>query len=181
MFAETFVLRQRHEAHYALSITTVFGALLRVLARRRWAAEAWFDPTQPLPPVGRRYVHRNGTVVRRGRIMECLKPVLLTLYESLFDPPCRVRLRLRWRLEPLDAGTSVLLDARFELNGAAYLNRKHWRTQIDGHCRRILLALEAALSEIDAQGAEPVSGHSSGSSSMTVTNTTAVNGRPSFK
>lgn len=176
------MFRQRHEARYATPITTVFASLLQVLARRRWAAEAWFDESDPRPPVGRRYVHRNGSVVRRGRVVECLRPVLLTLYESLSDPPCRVRLRLRWRLEPLDASTSVLLDARYELNGPAYLNRKHWREQIHGHCGRLLTALQLRLAEDAAgQGVAGDRGQKIGSSSMTVTNTTAVNGRPSFK
>lgn len=176
------MFRQRHEARYATPITTVFGSLLQVLARRRWAAESWFDCTDPRPPVGRRYVHRSGALVRRGRVVECLRPVLLTLYESLTDPPCRVRLRLRWRLEPLDAGTSVLLDARYELNGPAYLNRRHWREQIHGHCGRLLMAVQARLADAQiSQGVAADSGQKIGSSTMTVTNTTTVNGKPSFK
>jgi len=174
------VFRQRHEAQFAMPVTAVFAALLRVLARRRWAAEAWFDRQQSRPPVGRRYVSRNGTVVRRGRIVECLQPVLVTLYETLFDPPCRVRLRLRWRLEPQEAGTAVLLDARYELNAAAYLNRKHWRQEIYGHCGRMLAAVGSTLAEPGDQRVG-VSGQKIGSSAMTVTNTTAVNGKPTLK
>jgi len=176
------VFRQRHEARYTTPITTVFRSLLDVLARRRWAAESWFDQADPRPPVGRRYVHRNGALVRRGRVVECLRPVLLTLYESLTDPPCRVRLRLRWRLEPLDTGTLVLLDARYELNGPAYLNRRRWREQIHSHCGRLLTVLSGRLAEEDSgQGVAGTSGQKIGSSTMTVTNTTAVNGKPSFK
>ena len=176
------MFHQRHEARYATPITTVFASLLDVLARRRWAAESWFDHANPRPPVGRRYVYGNGTLVRRGRVVECLRPVLLTLYESLTDSPCRVRLRLRWRLEPLDTGTLVLLDARYELNGPAYLNRRHWREQIHGHCGRLLTALRGRLADEDAgQGVAADSGQKIGSSTMTVTNTTAVNGKPSFK
>lgn len=163
-----------------MPITAVFSAMLRVLARRRWAAESWFDAEQTRPPVGRPYVSRNGAVVRRGRIVECLPPVLLTLYETLFDAPCRVRLRLRWRLEPQETGTSVLLDARYELNGPAYLNRKHWRQEIHGHCGRMLAAVGSTLAADGDQGAG-VRGQRSGRSNMTVTNTTAVNGKPSFK
>lgn len=173
------MFRERHEASYPQPVTAVFAALLEVLARRRWAAETWFDPTDRRPIVGRDYVSRNGPVVRRGRIVECLKPVLLTLHESLFDPPCRVKLRLRWRLEPTDGVTSVLLDTRYELNRPAYLNRTRWRAEIDGHCARILGAVRLLLVEEEAQGA--VSGQRMGSKSMTVTNTIAVNGRPTFK
>lgn len=176
------MFHQRHEARYAMPITTVFASVLQVLARRRWAAEPWFDADDPRPPVGRRYVYRNGALVRRGRVVECLKPVLLTLYESLIDSPCRVRLRLRWRLEPLDSGTSVLLDARYELNGPAYLNRRHWREQIHGHCGRLLMSVRARTLDADVgQGVAAVSGQKIGSSTMTVTNTTSVNGKPSFK
>lgn len=176
------MFHQRHEARYAMPITTVFASVLQVLARRRWAAEPWFDVDDPRPPVGGRYVYRSGALLRRGRVVECLKPVLLTLYESLIDSPCRVRLRLRWRLEPLDGGTSVLLDARYELNGPAYLNRRHWREQIHGHCGRLLTAVQARLVDArDAQGATAVGGQKTGKSTMTVINTTSVNGRPSFK
>ncbi len=176
------MFHQRHEARYARPITAVFGSVLEVLARRRWAAEPWFDGDDACPPVGRRYCYRNGTLVRRGRVVECMRPVLLTLYESLVDSPCRVRLRLRWRLEPLDGRTSVRLEARYELNGPAYLNRRHWREQIHGHCGRLLTAVRAGLvdAELD-QGVAAVSGQKTGSNTMTVTNTTAVNGKPSFK
>ena len=153
------MFRQRHEARFAAPITTVFASVLQVLARRRWAAEPWFDDADPHPPVGRRYVYRNGSLLRRGRIVECLRPVLLTLYENLIDPPCQVRLRLRWRLEPLDTRTSVLLDARYELNGPAYLNRRHWREQIHGHCGRLLIAVQARLIDAEVgQGVAAVSG-----------------------
>ncbi len=174
------MFRQRHEAKFEVPIAAVFTALLQVLARRRWASEPWFEAAQSRPPVGGRYLSRNGAVLRRGRVVECLHPVLLTLYETLFDPPCRVRLRLRWRLEPQETGTSLLLDARYELNAPAYLNRRHWREEIYGHCSRMLSAVRSALAEEGGQGVG-VSGQRIGSSSMTVTNTTAVNGKPTFK
>ena len=174
------MFRQRHEASFEAPIATVFTALLRVLAPRRWASESWFEAEQSRPPVGRRYVSRNGALVRRGRIVECLQPVLLTLYETLFDPPCRVRLRLRWRLEPQEIGTSLLLDARYELNAPAYLNRRHWREEIYGHCSRMLSAVHSALAEEGYQGVG-VRGQRIGRSTITVTNTIAVNGKPTFK
>lgn len=176
------MFHQRHEARYAMPITAVFGSVVQVLGKRRWANEPWFDGDNSRPPVGRRYAYRNGALVRRGRVVECSRPVLLTLYESLIDSPCRVRLRLRSRLEPLDSGTSVLLDARYELNGPAYLNRRHWREQIHGHCCRLLLAVQAKTLDAHAgQGVATVSGQKIGRSTMTVTKTMSVNGKPSFK
>jgi hypothetical protein len=53
-----------------------------------------------------------------------------------------VKLRLHWRLEPVDEGSCVLLDARYSLNGAAALRRRHWYERISGHCARMLSALE---------------------------------------
>ncbi|HEX9878304.1 MAG TPA: hypothetical protein VGC50_16825 [Gammaproteobacteria bacterium] len=173
--------RQRHEARHDDPITVVFSALVRALGRHRWADELATENAAELPVIGRSYVHRNGTVVRHGRVVECARPVSLTLYESLFDPPCRVRLRYRWRLEPLDSATLVLLDARYELNRPAYLNRKHWHAQIDAHCGRLFLALGANLADLARQGAAGVNGQRSGSSNMTVMKTTTVNGKPSFK
>jgi len=174
------VFRQRHEASIDAPIACVYDALLAVLARRRWGGEAWFDPLTNRPIAGRSYVFRNGSVVRRGRVVECRQPVLLTLYEALFDPPCRVRLRLRWRLEPLDRVTLLRLDARYELNSPAYLNRKRWREEIAGQSARLHAAVRATVGDTAAQGVG-ANGHRTGSSTMTVTKTTAVNGRPTFK
>jgi hypothetical protein len=35
----------------------------------------------------------------------------------------------------------VLLEARYALNGAAILRRRHWHERIHGHCTRMLGAL----------------------------------------
>lgn len=175
------MLRQRHKATLAAPITEVFSALIQMLARSRWASDRRLAGPARLPPVGHTYVQRHGAVTRRGRVVECLRPVTLTLYESLFDPPCRVRLRLRWRLEPLDTGSLVLLDARYELNGPAYLNRRHWRTEIHAHCSKLLKALAARLIDGPHRSYGADSGQKIGSNSITVTNTTAVNGSPIFK
>ena len=162
-------------------MTEVFSALVQMLARSRWASGERSTRSGRLPRVGQLYVQRRGSVVRRGRVVECLRPVVLTLYESLFDPPCRVRLRLRWRLEPLETGSLVLLDANYELNGPAYLNRRHWRSEIHTHCGKLLKALAARLTDAPYRGYGVDSGQKIGSNSITVTNTTAVNGSPSFK
>jgi len=173
------VFRLRHDASFEAPVASVYQALLAVLARRRWAGESWYDHERR-PLVGGQYVMRNGPVVRRGRVVECLHPVLLTLYETLFDPPCRVRLRLRWRLEPTDAGTALRLDTSYELNRPANLNRKRWSAEIDAHCARLHVATAAVLSDAADHGVG-INGQRIGSSTMTVTNTTKVNGTPSFK
>ena len=169
----------RHDASFAAPIASVYQALLAVLARRRWADEAWFE-REHRPVVGQQYVTRTGAVVRRGRVVECSQPVRLTLYETLFDPPCRVRLRLRWRLEPSDRVTALRLDTAYELNRPASLNRKRWREQLDAHCVRLHVATAAVVGDAVSQP-NGVSGHSSGNSSMTVAKTTKVSGSPIFK
>jgi len=159
---------------------TVFAVLLTVLGRSRWASKAsWLAPDDP-PRPGLAYARRRESFTRRGRVVECLPPVALTLYESIVDPPCRVRLRLRWRLEPCEPGCLILLDAGYQLNGAAYLNRRHWRVQIARHCANLLCALGEGLEARSDQG-RGASGQKTGSSTMTVTKTTTVNGSPSLK
>ena len=175
------MLRQRHEATLAAPITQVFSALVQMLAKSRWGSDQWLEDSDGLPRLGQTYVQRRGSVIRRGRVVECLRPVIVTLYESLFDPPCRVRLRLRWRLEPLETGSLVLLDASYELNGPAYFNRRHWRGEIHSHCGKLLKALAARLKDSPQPAYGVDSGQKICSSNITVTNTTAVNGSPTFK
>jgi hypothetical protein len=174
------VFRNRHEANYDAPITEVYSALLQMLARSRWGAAGLLAEKDQLPRVGQAYVQRRGSVIRRGRVVECLRPVLVTLYESLFDAPCRVRLRLGWRLEPQNDGSLLLLDASYELNGPAYLNRRHWAKEIDAHCGKLMKALAIRLEdERICQGAE--SGQKMGNKTITATNTMAVSGNPNFK
>ena len=132
--------RQRHEMRLDSPITVVFAALIDVVARGRWgAAQIVLATQQPRP--GCEYAQQRRTVFRRGKVLECLRPVKLTLEETLFDRPCRVKLRLQWRLEPLESGSCVLLEAKYSLNGAAMLRRRHWYERIHGHCTRMLGAL----------------------------------------
>lgn len=174
------MLRQRHRAEFAFTVGTVFAVLLRVLGRSRWAAAECLDAPGQLPPPGRVYATRRSSVTTRGRVVECLPPVALTLYETVIRPPGRVHLRLRWRLEPSDPGCLVLLEAGYRLGGVAHLNRRHWRSRIDSHCMKLLLALGAALEAGKGQDAG-ISGQKTGRSSMTVRNTITVKGRPSFR
>ena len=132
--------RQRHETRLDAPITHVFAALIDVVARGRWgAAQIVLNMHAPRP--GCEYAQQRRTVFRRGKVLECLRPVKLTLEETLLDRPCRVKLRLQWRLEPLESGSCVLLDAKYSLNGAAILRRRHWYERIHGHCGRMLGAL----------------------------------------
>lgn len=173
--------KQCHEAVFAEPMTVVFSGLIRALARRRWAESLDYgDDALPVPRVGCRYANRRGKVLRLGRVLECLRPVSLTLYETLFDRPCRVRLELRWRLEPTDDGCLLRLRVRYQLNGAASFRRRHWNGQIHAHCKRMLAFVRAAVGPHEAQRTG-VSGHSTGNSSIAVTNTIAVSGRPIFR
>jgi hypothetical protein len=136
--------RQRHETRLEAPITSVFSALIDVAARGRWgAARIVLDAPQPRP--GCEYAQQRRSVLRRGRVLECLRPVKLTLEETLLDRPCRVQLRLKWRLEPLETSSCVLLEASYSLNGAASFRRRHWDERIHGHCTRMLGALRPQI------------------------------------
>jgi hypothetical protein len=141
MSGRTAVLKQRHEAKLPCTMTAAFAALVDVVAKGRWGGAAIVLGTA-LPQPGCQYAQQRGKVLRRGKVLACLRPVSITLQETLLDPPCCVKLRLHWRLEPVDTGSCVLLDARYSLNGAAALRRRHWFERIHGHCARMLSALE---------------------------------------
>jgi hypothetical protein len=138
---EDAVRRQRHEKLLACSMTEAFAALVEVAGKGRWGGGVLTDGT-PQPKSGCRYEQQRGNVLRRGKVLACLRPVSITLQEKLLDPPCCVQLRLHWRLEPVEDGSCVLLDASYLLNGAATLRRRHWQERISGHCVRMLGALE---------------------------------------
>ena len=133
--------KQRHEKQLACPMTEAFAALVEVVGKGRWGGVALGDSAVPLRS-GSRYEQQRGNVLRRGKVLAYLRPVSITLQEMLLDPPCCVQLRLHWRLEPLDEGSCVFLDARYLLNGAATLRRRHWQERIEGHCTRMLSALE---------------------------------------
>jgi hypothetical protein len=161
-------------------MTTVFSALIAAVAYGRWANA--LDAAQAAPPsVGCSYVQQRGKVLRRGKVLECLRPVAVTLEETLLDPPCCVKLRLRWRLEPIDSGSFARLDARYSLNGAASLRARHWSRRIRAHCTRMLSAVQTHVERMSADqriGAG-VRGHSTGSSDIATTKMIKLNGKPS--
>ncbi|MBN1237935.1 MAG: hypothetical protein JXB36_05510 [Gammaproteobacteria bacterium] len=175
--------RQRHEAKLDQPMAETFVALAGVVARGRWMRQFSLDPADAIPRAGCRYEQQRGSVLRRGRVLECIRPVSITLHETLLDPPCCVRLRLRWRLEPLETGSFLRLDASFDLNGAAALRRRHWNGRIRAHCGRMIAALVARLDERAARADHfsGVSGQNTGSSSMTETKMSADSGKPTFR
>lgn len=179
---EGAVPKQCHEAEFAEPLTVVFNGLIEGLARHRWAEGLDHGSGPPIPKVGCRYANRRGKVLRLGRVLECLRPVALTLYETLFDPPCRVRLELRWRLEPIESGCLLRVRVRYQLNGAAQFRRRHWNGQIHAHCERMLGFARAAVRRArEAHGEAGVNGHSTGNSSIAVTKTMSVSGTPSLR
>jgi hypothetical protein len=119
-------------------MTDVFAALTKVLAKRRWGLLGRDGEEETQPRVGCRYARQSGSVLRRGRVMEIIRPVSLVLYETLHDPPCHVRLQLRWHIHPVAAGSLLRLTLRYELNGAAALRRSHWARRLREHCGRLL-------------------------------------------
>ncbi len=142
------MLKQRHETQLGCALTEAFTALVDVAARGRWGGSA-LAPDSMVPHAGCRYEQQRGKVLRRGKVLALSRPVSITLQETLLDPPCCVSLRLHWRIEPKDDGACVLLDARYSLNGAAVLRRRHWNERIHGHCARMLGALEARVAQAE--------------------------------
>ena len=140
------MLKQRHETQLGCALTEAFAALIDVVAKGRWGGSALVLGTA-LPHPGCRYEQQRGKVLRRGKVLALSRPVSITLQETLLDPPCCVSLRLHWRIEPKDDGACVLLDARYSLNGAAVLRRRHWYERIHGHCARMLGAIEARVAQ----------------------------------
>ncbi len=140
------MLKQRHETQLGCALTEAFAALVDVVAKGRWGGSALVLGTA-VPHPGCRYEQQRGKVLRRGKVLACLRPVSITLQETLLDPPCCVSLRLHWRIEPKDDGACVLLDARYSLNGAAVLRRRHWGERILGHGARLLSAIDARVAQ----------------------------------
>jgi len=139
------VRKQHHETLLGCALTDAFTALVAVVAKGRWGGAALDIVTGGLPGAGCQYAQQRGKVLRRGKVLACLRPVSITLQETLLDPPCCVQLRLHWRLEPTELGACVRLDARYLLNGAASLRRRHWDERIHGHCARMLDALNSSV------------------------------------
>jgi hypothetical protein len=141
--------RQQLDAVLAGSKAEVFAALCRTLAFRRWPLTPVDDAA---PAQGRQYGYQTGSVRRTGRVVEVVRPVALTLKEVLHDPPCRVSLTMRWRIEPLASGCTVRLGASYRLNHAAILRRHHWdeRLRLNFRNQFTFLAVNLARIQDDA-------------------------------
>ena len=147
--------RQQHEAFLTGATGAVFAALCRTLAFRRWPA-AFLQLDESAPLQGRCYQYRTGSVHRVGRIVEVVRPVALTLKEVLHDPPCRVSVTMRWRIEPLASGCAVRLGATYRLNHAAILRARHWdeRLRLNFSNQFTFLAVNLVRMQNDAASAE---------------------------
>jgi hypothetical protein len=126
------VKRKYFDATLAGTVRDVFAALSRTLAFRRWPGITGEDTGQ-LPVAGSRYRFKSGSVLRLGRVVEVIRPVAVTLKEVLHDPPCRVGLTLRWRIDSLSGGSVVRLLAEYRLNHAAALRARHWDHRLSLH------------------------------------------------
>lgn len=142
--------RQQLDAVLAGPKGEVFAALCRTLAFRRWPVAPVDDAA---PAQGRHYAYQTGSVRRTGRIVEVVRPVALTLKEVLHDPPCRVSLTMRWRIEPQASGCVVRLGASYRLSQAAILRRQHWDERLRLHFRNQFTFLAANLSRMQNDAA----------------------------
>lgn len=150
--------RLRLEATVTGTVGEAFLALVATLSFRRW--RSGLDSHHGFPPVtGSRYRYRFGSVLRDGRVVEIMRPVGITLKEVLHDPPCRVALTMRWRLEPVAFGCAVRLRAEYRLNHASLLRATHWERRLSRHfrnqfgfLRRNLQARLEASGEVGTEG-----------------------------
>jgi len=129
------------------TVSDVFTALGRTLAFRRWPAAVEVERgCMPLP--GCRYRYQAGPVLRVGRVVEVIRPVAVTLKEILHDPPCRVSLTMRWRIDPGPTGCVVRLRAEYRLNHASVLRARHWEHRLSAYfCKQLhFLALNLGRS-----------------------------------
>lgn len=127
--------KQQLEASFEATVGEIYAALGKTLGFRRWPASS-LEGSSTWPPTGSRYRCQAGSVLRAGRVVETVRPVGATLKEILHDPPCRVGLTMRWRIEPLTDGCSVRLHIVYRLNHAAVLRARHWDRRLSCHFRK---------------------------------------------
>jgi hypothetical protein len=128
----------RFERAFKEPITMVFIEVIRMLALRRWDPAANAAEELEVPRPGTHYARQTSTALREGKVIEVIRPVSVTLHETLHDSPCRVRLRQRWRIDAVDAGTLLRLELRYQLNQAAMMRSLHWRQRLRRHCEKML-------------------------------------------
>jgi hypothetical protein len=147
--------RQEMSAAYAGAVSAVFPALCRTLAFRRWQAGSGLDGSE-VPRQTMSYRYQTGSVRRSGRVVEVVRPLAITLKEVLNDPPCRVILTMRWRVEPAASGCTVRLAASYRLDRAAVLRRSHWdeRLRLNFRNQFTFLATNLARMQLEASGSD---------------------------
>ena len=131
----------------------IFTALVRTLSFRRWSRAA--VRAGLMPGRGLRYRYQAGTVLRAGRVVEVMNPVVITMKEILRDTPCRVGLKMRWRIEPGVSVCVVRLSVRYRLNHAAIVRRAHWERRLSIHFHNQIRFLRSNLEEL-RRGAKAV-------------------------
>lgn len=173
------MLELYHEARLAEPISAVFAALLRALARGRWANAVEPDELTAVPRTGFQYSARSRGRLRRGEVVECLRPVSIVLLESLQRSPSFVHVRQRWRVQPLPGDTRLSCELKASLNRMANLQRRHWEARF---ARDVAQLLDAVRRDLEASrpqgGANGVIGQRIGSASIVNANKSTVNGKP---
>ena len=155
--------KQQLEGSFRATVREIHAALGRTLAFRRWPESA-LDGLGDWPIPGSRYRFQSGSVLRAGRVVEIVRPVGATLKEILHDPPCRVGVTMRWRIEPMTEGCTVRLKVVYRLNHAALLRARHWDRRLSRHFRRQFTFLTRNLG---AERASPAGGMTMGAKNVT--------------
>ena len=177
------MLEQHRELRVAEPIAIAFAALAASVSIGRWHSALDEGRGSSMPREGCRYCFRMGRALRRGQVLECLRPVSLVLHETHTQSASRLRLRLKWRIEPIPDGTLIFGDIQAVLNGAALLQRRKWERLLDDESSRVLASVERRLGHLaHAQSATrgPI-GQSSGSKAIVKTKMTTVSGKPIFR
>jgi hypothetical protein len=146
--------KQQLEGAFSATVNEIYLALGQTLSFRRWPVSL-HDGIGVWPASGTRYCFRHGTVIRAGRVVETVRPLGATLKEILHDPPCRVGLTMRWRIEPLRDGCTVRLRVVYRLNHAAMLRARHWDRRLALHFRTQFAFLARKLGDGACAAASP--------------------------
>lgn len=139
------MLERYYEVRLSEPIAVVFTALLRALGRGRWVTVAEYEQFTALPRTGFRYSSRTKGRLRRGEVIECLRPVSIVILETLQRPPSFVRVRHRWRVQPLPSDTRLSCDLEASLNRIANLHRRNWEARLDRDMCRLLGSVREEL------------------------------------
>ena len=176
------MLTQYHETRLSEPIAAVFAALLGALARGRWAVAAAPEELKALPRTGFEYSARSNGRLRRGQVVECLRPVSIVLFETLQRSPSFVRVQQRWRVQPLSSDTRLSCDLRATLNHVANLHKRNWEARFE---REVLRLIDGVRVELATDGphreASGSIGHSTGSTSIVSAKSKTVNGKPTLR